>query len=216
MIEPITPRQFHTSDGVEDWRTVGLAACTHFPTASFAASALLVHAISELIGPDDHDPDVDVRPGGVTVHLLTITDDYYGLTTRDLQLARQISASARGLAIPADPSAVQKLVISVDALVIPEVLPFWRAVLGYQPRADTPDEELNDPQMRGPTLYFNQMDEPRPQRNRIHIDVWVPHDQAQQRVAAAIAAGGRLVTDKYAPGWWVLTDTEGNEACVAT
>jgi 4a-hydroxytetrahydrobiopterin dehydratase len=60
------------------------------------------------------------------------------------------------------------------------------------------------------------MDAPRPQRNRIHIDVWVPHDQAEARVAAAIAAGGRLVTDKHAPSWWVLADAEGNEACVAT
>jgi len=60
------------------------------------------------------------------------------------------------------------------------------------------------------------MDAPRPQRNRIHIDVWVPHDQAEVRVAAAIAAGGHLVTDRYAPSWWTLADTEGNEADVCT
>jgi len=57
---------------------------------------------------------------------------------------------------------------------------------------------------------------PRPQRNRIHIDVWVPHDQAKARVAAAIAAGGRLVTDKHAPTWWTLANAEGNEADVCT
>ena len=60
------------------------------------------------------------------------------------------------------------------------------------------------------------MDAPRPQRNRVHIDVWVPHDQAEARVAAAIAAGGRLVTDEHAPGWWTLADAEGNEVDVAT
>jgi 4a-hydroxytetrahydrobiopterin dehydratase len=65
-------------------------------------------------------------------------------------------------------------------------------------------------------LWFQQMDAPRPQRNRIHLDVWVPHDQAEARVAAALAAGGRLVTDQHAPSWWVLADAEGNEACVAT
>lgn len=58
------------------------------------------------------------------------------------------------------------------------------------------------------------MGAPRPQRNRIHIDVWVPHDQAEARVAAAIEAGGRLVTDAYAPSWWTLADAEGNEADV--
>jgi len=57
---------------------------------------------------------------------------------------------------------------------------------------------------------------PRPQRNRIHIDVWVPHDQAEARVATAIAAGGRLVSDEHAPEWWSLADAEGNEADVAT
>jgi 4a-hydroxytetrahydrobiopterin dehydratase len=65
-------------------------------------------------------------------------------------------------------------------------------------------------------VWFQQMDAPRPQRNRIHIDVWVPYDQAESRVAAAIAAGGHLLTDEYAPAFWVLADPEGNEACVAS
>jgi 4a-hydroxytetrahydrobiopterin dehydratase len=59
------------------------------------------------------------------------------------------------------------------------------------------------------------MDAPRLQRNRIHMDIFVPHDQADARIAAAIAAGGHLVTDPYAPAWWVLADAEVNEACVA-
>jgi len=47
-------------------------------------------------------------------------------------------------------------------------------------------------------------------------DVSVPHDQAEARVAAAIAAGGHAVTDQHAPAWWTLADAEGNEADVAT
>ena len=54
------------------------------------------------------------------------------------------------------------------------------------------------------------------ERNRIHVDVFVPHDQAEERVAAALAAGGRLVSDEHAPAWWTLADAEGNEADVAT
>jgi len=215
MTERITPRQFHEADGVEDWRVVGEGACTYFRTGSFAAGARLVHAISELAGLEDHHPDVDLRYGGVTVRLITITHDYYGLSERDVELARQISAVARELGVPADPSAVQTVQVTIDALVGPEVLPFWRAVLGYRDRGDSP-EDLIDPRGRGPSLWFQQMDAPRPQRNRIHIDVWVPHDQAEARIAAAIAAGGHLVTDKYAPSFWVLADAEGNEACVAT
>ena len=65
-------------------------------------------------------------------------DDYFGLSERDLELARLISAAARELGISADPSAVQTVQVSIDALVIPEVLPFWRAVLGYDYAASPP------------------------------------------------------------------------------
>ncbi len=215
MIERITPRHFHEADGVQDWRVLGEGACTYFRTGSFAAGARLVHAISELAGLDDHHPDVDLRYGGVVVRLITITDDYYGLSERDVELARQISAVARELGVPADPSAVQTVQVTIDALVGPEVMPFWRAVLGYRDRGDSP-EDLIDPHGRGASFWFQQMDAPRPQRNRIHIDVWVPHDQAEARIAAAIAAGGHLVTDKHAPAWWTLADAEGNEVDVAT
>jgi 4a-hydroxytetrahydrobiopterin dehydratase len=216
MTEPITPRQFHEADGVEDWRVVGEGACAYFRTGSFAAGARLVDAIGGLAGLDDHHPDVDLRHGGVTVRLITVTDGYFGLSQRDVELARQVSAVARRLGVPADPSEVQTVQVTIDALVIPEVLPFWRAVLGYRERSDTPEEDLVDPRGRGASFWFQQMDAPRPQRNRIHIDVWVPYEQAEARIAGAIAAGGRLVTDEHAPAWWVLADAEGNEACVAT
>ena len=212
----ITARAFHEADGAEQWRVIGEGACTFFRTGSFAAGARLVSAISELPGLDPHHPDVDVRHDGVTVRLITITDDYYGLSQRDLDLAREISAVARDLGFEADPSYVQSFNITIDAHVSADVLPFWRAVLGYQDRGDNPGEDLIDPRTREATVWFQPMDKPRTERNRIHIDVWVPYDRAEARVAAAIAAGGRLVTDKHAPAWWVLVDAEGNEACVST
>jgi 4a-hydroxytetrahydrobiopterin dehydratase len=212
---PITMRRFLEADGIEDWRVLGEGACAHFRTGSFAAGVRLVQAIGELAGTDGH-PDVDVRPDGVTVRLLTMTDDYYGLSERDLELARRISAVARELGVPADPAVTQTVQVTIDALVPADVMPFWRAVLDYEYRSDNPEEDLVDPRGRGPSLWFQQMDAPRPQRNRIHIDVWVPHDQAEARIAAAIAAGGHLVRDAEAPAGWVLADAEGNEVCVAT
>ena len=135
---------------------------------------------------------------------------------RPPELARRISAVARQLGFAADPTMLQTVQVSIDALVSAEVMPFWRAVLGYEHRADSPEEDLVEPRDRGPSIWFQRMDAPRPQRNRMHIDVWVPHDQAEARVAAAIAAGGRLVTDAHAPSWWTLADAEGNEVDVAT
>lgn len=60
------------------------------------------------------------------------------------------------------------------------------------------------------------MDSPRPQRNRIHLDIDVPHDVATARIEAALAAGGTLLSDDAAPAFWVLADAEGNEACICT
>jgi 4a-hydroxytetrahydrobiopterin dehydratase len=56
----------------------------------------------------------------------------------------------------------------------------------------------------------------RPQRNRVHFDITVAHDEAEARVSAAIAAGGQLIDDSFARSFWVLADAEGNEACVCT
>jgi 4a-hydroxytetrahydrobiopterin dehydratase len=211
MTERITARQFHESAGVEDWRALFSGACAHFRTGSFTTGVALVDAIARLADAADHHPDVDLRYKGVTVRLWT--HDVDGLSERDIGLARQISEAARGLGVPAAPADVQDVQVTVDASVGAAVIPFWRAVLGYR---QVGDEDLVDPRGRGPSLWFQPMGAPRPQRNRVHVDVCVPHDQAEARVAAAIAAGGHLVSAEHAPAWWALADAEGNEADVAT
>jgi 4a-hydroxytetrahydrobiopterin dehydratase len=216
MNDGISARQFHEAEGVEDWRVVGDGACTFFRTDSFTDGARLVQAISELPGVDDHPPDVDMRPDGVTVRLITITDDYYGMSQRDVEVARQISTVARDLGLSADPLAVQSVLVIPGAPVTAEVMPFWRAVLGYERRDDSPEEDLVDPRSRGPAFWFEAMDEPRQGGGAIHVAIWVPYEQAEARVAAALAAGGHLVRDDFAPAWWTLADGAGNEADVAT
>jgi 4a-hydroxytetrahydrobiopterin dehydratase len=206
MGEKIERRRFHEID----WRVVRDAASTHFRTGSFTKGVALVDAIGKLADAANHHPDVDLRYRGVTVRMRT--HDEGGLTERDVALAGQITDAARELGIPVDVSGLQMIQIAIDALVIPDVLPFWRAVLGYK---QEDDEDVVDPDDQGPPFWFQQMDAPRPQRNRIHIDLYVPHDQAEARVAAALAAGGHIVSDENAPGWWTLADPEGNEVDVA-
>jgi len=207
MSETVTPQRFHEAA----WRVVRDDASTRFRTGSFAAGVALVNAIGRLAEDANHTPDVDLRPDGVTVRLRT--EGVGGLSEREVVLARQISEAARELGVPVDLTGLQIVQVAIDALVIPDVLPFWRAVLGYR---EVDDEDLIDPHFQGPPLWFQQMDAPRPQRNRIHIDVYVPHDQAEARVAAALAAGGHVVSDENAPGWWTLADAEGNEVDVAS
>ena len=216
MKDGITGTQFHEAEGTEDWRVVGDGACACFRTGSFAEGARLAMAISELAGLGDHQPDVDLRNDGTTVRLLTVTDDWYGLSTRDIELARQISALARSQGLTADPSAVQSVLVIPGAPASVQILPFWEAVLGYERRADSPEEDLVDPKRRGPGFWFEGMDEPRGGGGSVHVSVWVPPEQAKARIAAALAAGGRVVRDTFAPAWWTLADPAGNEVDVST
>ena len=218
MIDKISPKQFQEADGVEDWRVLGGDGGTaFFRTESFAASARLVLAISELAGVDDQRPAIDVRHDGVTVRMITFTKDYAGMTQGHVDLARGISTAARKLGLSADPSVVQTVTVIPCATVTAEVMPFWRAALGYEPRPDSPAEDLVDPHDRGPAFWFEQMKEPRPDGGgAIHVVVWVPGERAQARIAAALAAGGRMVRAENAPSWWTLADAAGNEADIAT
>jgi 4a-hydroxytetrahydrobiopterin dehydratase len=217
MSEPITAREFHATEGLGDWRVLGEGACAFYRTGSFTESARFVAAVSELEGVDEHPPAVDIRDGGVTVRLISAADDYFGMTGRDVEVARRVSAMARDQGLSADPSAVQYLLIVAGAPDIAAVMPFWRAILGYQPRPDSPEEDLVDPQDRGSAFWFESMAEPRPGGGgAIHVGIWVPPDQAEARVAAALAAGGRMVRDDFAPSWWTLADAAGNEADIAT
>jgi 4a-hydroxytetrahydrobiopterin dehydratase len=217
MTDRISLRQFREAEGTGDWRILESGACAFFRAGSFAEGARLVAAIAEMADLEPGQPDLDLRHDGVTVRLVTKTDDYFGMSERDVELARLISRLARKLGLAADPTAVQSLLIVPGAPKLSDVTPFWRAVLGYEPRSDSPEEDLIDPAGRGAPFWFEQMQEPRADGGgAIHIAVFVPIEKAEARVAAALAAGGRMVRDKYAPAWWTLADPAGNEADIAT
>ncbi len=147
------------------------------------------------------------------------------LHTSDLTAVRAVTDAVLASGHRLDPSvmvgerSVQTLEVAIDAVDIPAIRPFWRAVLGYvddPSMLDEPDCGLIDPVHQQPTVWFQQMDAPRPQRNRIHLDLTVPEDEAETRLAAAIAAGGILLSDARANAFWVLADPEGNELCICT
>lgn len=213
----IGPAEFHAAAGTSDWRVLAEGACAYFATGSFGAGVRFVQAMGELDGLDAGHPDVDIRHDGVTVPLITVTADWYGMSTRDIELAREISAIALAQGLSAEPSAVQSLLVIPGAPITAVVMPFWRALLGYEPRSDSPDEDLVDPRGRGAPFWFEPMREARADGGgAVHVAVWVAPEVAEARVAAALAAGGRLVRDDQAPAWWTLADAYGNEADIAT
>ena len=164
---------------------------------------------------------MDVREDRVLLALQTA--ELSAVTSRDVELARRISAVTEEFRLTTTPGeggqrTVQALEIGIDAMDIASIRPFWKAVLGYidEPTASCAQDALVDPFGQGPAIWFQQMDAPRPQRNRIHLDVDVAPEQASGRIDAALAAGGVLRDDTAAPAFWVLADPEGNEACVCT
>lgn len=197
---------------------------TSVPVGSMARGAGLAAEAVAVCGDDaDRHLRVDVRPGRVLLTLQSVA--HATVTARDVDLARRIAAALRAAGSSTEPGAgtgagrsVQLLEIAIDALDIAGIRPFWKAVLGYADEAGAagPEDALVDPDGQGPAVWFQQMDRPRPQRNRIHLDISVPHDEAPRRIEAALAAGGRLVSASHAPSYWVLADAEGNEACVTT
>ncbi len=190
-------------------------------TGSLPLAADVAARAAAVAGAEGH-LRMDVRADRLVLSLQTAAIGW--VTPRDVELAHRISAMAGEFrlttqtGIDGDTRSVQGLEIGIDALDAAAIRPFWQAVLGYadEPGRSGPQDALVDPVGQGPAIWFQQMDAPRPQRNRIHFDVSVPHDEAHERIKATIAAGGTLVYDAEAPAFWVLADPEGNEACITT
>jgi 4a-hydroxytetrahydrobiopterin dehydratase len=209
---PVTPAELASMEGLDDWRFHLGMIHAEFALDSFPAGAALVEAISCAAEDAVHHPDVSLRyPGIVRVDLTTHATG--SVTTLDVDVARTISALAAEAGAEPRPLASQSIELAIDTTDADRIRPFWKAVLGY---TEAESGTLVDPARRGPIVWFQETDQPATHRNRLHLDVSVPHDVAEDRVAAAVAAGGRVVSDARARAFWVLADADGNEACVCT
>ena len=212
------------------WRLILGEFRTQVLTGSLPLAADIAARAATVPGAQGH-LRMDVGADRVILSLQTAAIGW--VTGHDVELARNLSTvvNQSGLTtvsgVDGDDASggddgggrsLQVLEIAIDALDAAAIRPFWQAVLGYvdEPGRSGPWEGLVDPLGQGPAVWFQRMDAPRPQRNRIHLDVSVPHDEAESRISAALAAGGRLTYDAKAPAFWVLADAEGNEACVTT
>jgi 4a-hydroxytetrahydrobiopterin dehydratase len=209
----ITSDEFAGLTDLDDWRFALGAIHGSFATGSYPAAAEFVAAVTDAAERLVHHPDIDIRYPG-TVSVTVTTHAVGGLTTLDVDLAREISRLAETAGITAGGPPIQVTELCIDTMDEAVIRPFWAAVLDYS--VVEADGSLVDPRGQGWPIWFQQMDEPRTDRNRFHLDVSVPHDLAEQRIAAALAAGGRMVSDARAKAFWILADAEGNEACICT
>jgi len=191
------------------------SAMAHYPTGDAAIAAELVAAAADVADDTGVELLIDVRPTGVTID--SGKDRWEG--ERFAELATRVQSIARGLGLRADPAPLRFVQVGIDAVDVPTVRGFWHAMLGYELDVRPSITDIFDPRQLSVPLFFQPMSadetERRAQRNRTHVDVWVPDDRAEARIAAAVAAGGRVVYDAEAPEWWTVADPEGNEVDIA-
>jgi catechol 2,3-dioxygenase-like lactoylglutathione lyase family enzyme len=138
--------------------------------------------------------------------------------------------------------------ITIDCADPAALAAFWAEALGYQlqdpPKGfqsweqaleamGVPPENRNDasalvdPEGTRPRLFFQRVPEPKPAKNRVHLDVRAaPGLEGDARMAALEAEADRLITHgatrltRHEPapplvtGHIVMADPEGNEFCL--
>lgn len=200
-----------TNAGLGDWQFLLGRIEGHFTLPNYLAAAGFSSQVAVIAEAANHHPSTDLRyPAEVLIALTTHSAG--GVTQLDLDLARQISKLAQEVGASSSNRVKHRVEVAIDAFDIPSVAPFWEAALGYE----FFNGVLVDPLGQGPPFWFQQMDHPRTERNNLHIDITVTPAGAQDRINAAIEAGGELISDENAPAFWVLADAEGNEACICT
>ena len=213
--------------GLTDWRKLGQALHARYLVDGFAAGARLVAAVAEAGDAVGHHPGVSLDAGHVDLRLVSHDAVYREddgtehvvewVTQQDVDLARRISEVAAEHGLRADPASVAHVELGLDAAASATIAPVWAALLagdaGAQGRG-TPGDEVRDATGRVPNLWFGDLDVDAPPAQRFHLEVYVAPEAVEQRVAAAVAAGGTVVDDTEAPSLTVIADQEGNRGVV--
>lgn len=201
-------REFLSADGIEDWAILHGGPTAVFRVGSLEEAARLAAAVAEVDGLEPR-TILTAAADRLTVKL---TREMWGTEAQHVEVARAISAVAREHGAVADTSAVQEVQVAIAAKPDAIDLPFWRAVLGYAPMHE---DNCIDPSGQGSTVWMQELSPDKPLRHAMHVDVSVPRDIAEQRLAAAVEAGGRIVDESEAPAAWILADRAGNKVCIA-
>lgn len=219
-----------TSAGLTDWRKLAQGLHARYLVADFVAGAAFVVAVGEAGGVAGHHPIVTIGPGYVDLKLITDDAVYRDddgteeivawVTQQDIDLARRITEIAGDHRLVADAASVSMVELGLDTAQSATIAPVWAALLTGRADAQghgSPSDEVRDPLGRVPNLWFGGAPGDGAQQ-RVHIEVYVPAEVAEQRIADAVAAGGTVVDDSNAPSLTVIADQDGNRAiiCVAS
>src|SRR3954469_761586 len=201
---------FLAAEGVDDWVVLHGGATAVFRVPTLGDAARLAGAVADLPGLEGSGVLLTVADDRLTVRL---SRGVFRLEERHIDLARAVSATARKHGAVADRAGTQEVSLAIAAKPDSIDVRFWRTVLGYAPLAD--DNGI-DPLGHGSTVWLQELNADKPLRHAMHVDVSVAREHAEARVAAAVAAGGRIVDEADAPAGWVLADRAGNRVCIAS
>jgi 4a-hydroxytetrahydrobiopterin dehydratase len=201
-------KEFLSAKGVNDWVVLHGGAIAAFRVRSLREATKLADAIAAIDAVESSGAVLTITDGVLSVRL---TRDMWQLEERHIELARAVSEVARSLGAKADRAVPQEVQLAIAAKPASTHVDFWRAVLGYAPVAE---DNAVDPLGHGSTVWMQELSDSKPLRHAMHIDVSVAREQVEARLAAALAAGGRIVDDREAPSHWTLADNAGNRVCV--
>jgi 4a-hydroxytetrahydrobiopterin dehydratase len=199
---------FLAADGVNDWVVLHGGATAVFRVGSLSEAARFAEAVAKAPGVAGAGVLLTLADTRVTIRL---SRDIWDLEQRHVQLARAVSAVGREHGAVPDRAAVQEVQVAIAAKRDVIDVGFWRAVLGYAPMAD---DNAIDPLGHGSTVWMQELDQAKPLRHAMHIDVSVAREHVEARLEAALAAGGRVVREWHDPRSWTLADQAGNRVCI--
>jgi 4a-hydroxytetrahydrobiopterin dehydratase len=201
-------REFLAADGLDDWVVLHGGATAVFVVPSLTSALQLAEAVAGVPGFEESGALMTTSGGQLTVRL---TRGVFRLEQRHVDLARAVSDVAAAQGAVADRSRVQEVQLAIAARPDESNVGFWRAVLGYSALDD--DNEV-DPLGHGSTVWMQELDPAKTLRHAMHVDVSLAREHAEERLAAALAAGGRIIDESEAPAAWILADPAGNRVCI--
>ncbi|QCB94769.1 4a-hydroxytetrahydrobiopterin dehydratase [Cellulomonas shaoxiangyii] len=227
-MEMLTGREI-TEAGLTDWRKLAQGLHARYLVDDFGSGARFVVAVGEVGDALGHHPSVSIGTGYVDLELVSADAVYRDgatehvvewVTRKDVDLARRITAVAAEHGLDADPASVSVLELGLDTARPATIAPVWAALLTGDASSQgrgSPSDEVRDAGGRVPNLWFGDLDEGEAPRQRFHVEVYVPAEVVERRIAAAVAAGGTVVDDSSAPSLTVIADQDGNTGvvCVA-
>ena len=219
-----------TGAGLTDWRKLAQGLHARYLVDDFGTGARFAVAVGEAGDVLGHHPSVSIGTGHVDLELVSADAIYRDdegtehvvewVTQQDVDLARRITEIAAEHGLAAEPAAVSVIELGLDTAHSATIAPVWAALLTGNAEAQgrgTPGDEIRDATGRVPNLWFGDAAEHEAPRQRFHVEVYVAPEVAEQRIAAAVAAGGTVVDDSDAPSLTVIADQDGNTGvlCVA-